>query len=92
MFFYTIQADQENRMINFFWRNEKSRVDYDYFGDVVVFVTTYHTNKYNLTCVPFVGVFGHFWVVHLFLSVFGGCLLGVAIFDTTRELNTKLAG
>ncbi|XP_028092442.1 protein FAR1-RELATED SEQUENCE 5-like [Camellia sinensis] len=60
MFFFTVQVDQENRMTNFFWRDGRSRVDYDCFGDVVVFDTTYRTNKYNLICAPFVGV-NHHW-------------------------------
>ncbi|KAL4282845.1 hypothetical protein GQ457_16G015180 [Hibiscus cannabinus] len=59
MFFYTIQVDQENRMTNFFWRDGISRIDYDYFGDIVVFDTTYRTNRYNLVCAPFVGINHH---------------------------------
>ncbi|XVF57931.1 hypothetical protein PTKIN_Ptkin07bG0022000 [Pterospermum kingtungense] len=59
MFFYTVQVDQENRVTNFFWRDSKSRIDYDYFGDVVVFDTTYRTNRYNLVCAPFVGINNH---------------------------------
>ncbi|XP_073152029.1 protein FAR1-RELATED SEQUENCE 5-like [Henckelia pumila] len=34
--------------------------DYDIFGDVMVFDTTYRTNKYNLICAPFVGI-NHHW-------------------------------
>ncbi|KAL4625984.1 hypothetical protein ACB092_05G063800, partial [Castanea dentata] len=34
LFFYAIQVDQENRMTNFFWRDGRSRIDYDSFGDV----------------------------------------------------------
>ena len=60
MFFYTVQVDQENRMTKFFWRDGRPRVDYYCFGNVVVFDTTYHTNKYNLICAPFVGV-NHHW-------------------------------
>ena len=47
MFFYTVQVDQENRMMNFFWRDGRSRVDYDCFEDVVIFDTNYRTNRYN---------------------------------------------
>ena len=54
MFFYTIQVDQENRITNFFWRDGRSGVDYDCFGDVVVFDTTYYTNRYCRI---------HFWEV-----------------------------
>ena len=47
-------------MTDFFWRDGRLRVDYDCFRDVMVFDTTYHTNKYNLICAPFVGV-NHYW-------------------------------
>ena len=60
VFFYLVQVDQENRMENFFWRDGRSKLDYDCFGDVVVFDTTYRTNKYNLICAPFVGI-NHHW-------------------------------
>ncbi|KAL4598763.1 hypothetical protein ACB092_11G080500 [Castanea dentata] len=59
-FFYAIQVDQENRMTNFFWRNGRSRIDYNSFGDVICFDTTYQTNKYNMICTSFVGV-NHHW-------------------------------
>ena len=40
MFFYSMQVDQDNRMTNFFWRDGRSKLDYDSFGDVI-FYTTY---------------------------------------------------
>ncbi|XP_024165441.1 protein FAR1-RELATED SEQUENCE 5-like [Rosa chinensis] len=69
MFFYTVQVDQENRMTNFFWRDGKSKIDFECFGDVVVFDTTYRTNKYNMICAPFVGV-NHHWKNVLFGCAF----------------------
>ncbi|KAL4596155.1 hypothetical protein ACB092_12G143600 [Castanea dentata] len=69
MFFYAIQVDQENRMTNFFWRDGRSRIDYNFFGDVICFDTTYRTNKYNMICAPFVGV-NHYWKNVLFGSAF----------------------
>ncbi|KAH6762432.1 hypothetical protein C2S52_019865 [Perilla frutescens var. hirtella] len=33
--------------------------DYHLYGDVVVFDTTYRTNKYNMICAPFVGLNNH---------------------------------
>ena len=60
IFFYSVQVDQGNRMANFFWRDGKSKLDYDCFRDVVVFYTTFRTNKYNLICAPFVGI-NHHW-------------------------------
>lgn len=59
MFFYSIQIDQYSRMSNVFWRDGRSKFDYDYFGDVVIFDTRYRTNQYNLICAPFVGVNHH---------------------------------
>ncbi|KAK3193149.1 hypothetical protein Dsin_024459 [Dipteronia sinensis] len=56
-FFYSVQVDQQ--MTNFFWRDSRSKFDYDCFGDVVCFDTTFRTNKYNLNCAPFVGVNHH---------------------------------
>ena len=47
-------------MTNFFWRDGKSKLDYNSFRDVVIFYTTYQTNKYNLICAPFVGI-NHHW-------------------------------
>ncbi|VAI12931.1 unnamed protein product [Triticum turgidum subsp. durum] len=59
MFYWDVQVDQEGQMTNFFWRDGRSRVDYDCFGDVVVFDTSYRTNKYNMICAPFVGINHH---------------------------------
>lgn len=59
-FFYSVQVDQCTRMTNFFWRDGRSKLDYDCFGDVLCFDTTFWTNKYNLICAPFVGV-NHHW-------------------------------
>jgi len=33
--------------------------DYNLFGDVVVFDTTYRTNEYEMTCASFVGMNHH---------------------------------
>lgn len=59
MFYWDVEVDQEGRMTNFFWRDGKSRVDYDSFGDVVIFDTSYLTNKYNMICAPFIGLNNH---------------------------------
>ncbi|KAL4603110.1 hypothetical protein ACB092_10G102300 [Castanea dentata] len=69
MFFYSVQVDQDNRIANFFWRDGRSKLDYDSFGDVVIFDTTYRTNKYNLICAPFVGI-NHHWNNVLFGCAF----------------------
>ncbi|KAJ0960201.1 hypothetical protein J5N97_001976 [Dioscorea zingiberensis] len=69
MFFYSVQVDQNNRLANFFWRDGRSKLDYDCFGDTLVFDTTYRTNKYNLVCAPFVGINNH-WNSVLFGCAF----------------------
>ncbi|XP_078154610.1 protein FAR1-RELATED SEQUENCE 5-like [Carex rostrata] len=58
-FFYEIQTDEEDRMINFFWIDSTARQYYERFGDVLVFDTTYKTNKYSLPLGNFVGVNNH---------------------------------
>ncbi|XP_048137295.1 protein FAR1-RELATED SEQUENCE 5-like isoform X2 [Rhodamnia argentea] len=58
-FSYTFQLDKEQRLTNFFWSDGVSKLDYETFGDVVVFDTTYRTSKYNMICAPFVGLNHH---------------------------------
>ncbi|KAH6787346.1 hypothetical protein C2S52_006898 [Perilla frutescens var. hirtella] len=48
------------KLLNFFFHDSRCAVDYEYFGDVVSFDTTYKTNKYNMVCAPFIGVNHHF--------------------------------
>lgn len=45
MFYYSVQLDQESHLTNVFWRDGKSKVDYNCFGDVVIFDTIYCINK-----------------------------------------------
>ncbi|KAK4757881.1 hypothetical protein SAY87_019182 [Trapa incisa] len=59
MFFNDVQFDQEGRVTNFFWCDGRSRIDYGYFGDVVIFDTTYRINKYNMLSAPFFGINHH---------------------------------
>ncbi|KAK9697288.1 hypothetical protein RND81_08G027500 [Saponaria officinalis] len=59
-FFYEFQMDADTEMIN----------DYGYFGDVVVFDTTYRTNKYYRPFGVFVGYNNHRETV-----IFGAALL-----------------
>ncbi|KAL5723253.1 hypothetical protein ACHQM5_006671 [Ranunculus cassubicifolius] len=59
LFYYNIQFDDSNRIRNFFWCDAKSRADYEIFGDVVCFDTTYKTNEHDIPFAPFVGVNHH---------------------------------
>ncbi|XP_077238587.1 protein FAR1-RELATED SEQUENCE 5-like isoform X2 [Tasmannia lanceolata] len=58
-FFYAIQVDEEYRMTNFFWADARSRLAYNYCGDVVTFDTAYRTNRCGMPFAPFIGVNHH---------------------------------
>ncbi|XP_017407279.1 protein FAR1-RELATED SEQUENCE 5-like [Vigna angularis] len=58
-FFYSIDVDDDNRILNVFWADARSRAACEYFGDVICFDTTYLTNKYDMLFAPFVGVNHH---------------------------------
>ncbi|PKU70976.1 Protein FAR1-RELATED SEQUENCE 5 [Dendrobium catenatum] len=59
MFAWDVQTDEEDRLVNFFWVDGLGRIDYDCFGDVIIFYTSYHLIKYNLACSPIIGVNNH---------------------------------
>jgi zinc finger SWIM domain-containing protein 3 len=58
-FFFKYLVDEDDHLKGLFWSDSLSRRDYEAFGDVVVFDSTYRTNKYNLPFVPFVGLNHH---------------------------------
>ncbi|XP_022889311.1 protein FAR1-RELATED SEQUENCE 5-like [Olea europaea var. sylvestris] len=58
-FYFNIDLDEECRLKNIFWADNRSRQAYKEFGDVVTFDTTYLTNKYDMPFAPFVGVNHH---------------------------------
>ncbi|XP_057811887.1 protein FAR1-RELATED SEQUENCE 5-like [Salvia miltiorrhiza] len=59
-FYWNMQKDDDGRLMNFFYRDSRSGLDYEYFGDVLSIDTTYKTNKYDLICAPFIGMDHHF--------------------------------
>ena len=67
-FFYAIEVD-EYGWGNCFWADARSRMAYQYFGDVVTFDATYQTNRYKMPFVPFTEVNHHYQ------SVMFGCAL-----------------
>ncbi|XP_073108653.1 protein FAR1-RELATED SEQUENCE 5 isoform X2 [Elaeis guineensis] len=75
-FFYAIQLDDREQVTNFFWADARSILDFSYFGDVVLFDTTYRTNKGEIPFAPFIGINHHKQIV-----VFGSALL----LDETTE-------
>ncbi|KAK9993571.1 hypothetical protein SO802_023274 [Lithocarpus litseifolius] len=58
-YFYSIQLDDDNQILNIFWADSRSIVDYGHFGDVICFDTTYRTNSYGRPFAPFIGVNHH---------------------------------
>ncbi|XP_025664556.2 protein FAR1-RELATED SEQUENCE 9-like [Arachis hypogaea] len=50
---------KDNMLGNMFWADGGSRVDYQYFGDVLAFDSTYKKNKYQRPLVIFSGVNNH---------------------------------
>jgi zinc finger SWIM domain-containing protein 3 len=58
-FFFDYRTDEKGHLKGLLWCDSQSRLDYTAFGDVVVFDSTYKTNRYNLPLVPFVGLNQH---------------------------------
>ncbi|XP_038975003.1 protein FAR1-RELATED SEQUENCE 5-like [Phoenix dactylifera] len=75
-FSYVIQADVDDLITNIFWADGRMRLDYEYFGDVVCFDTTYKKNKEGRPFALFVGVNHHKQSI-----IFGAALL----YDETSE-------
>ncbi|CAE6011084.1 unnamed protein product [Arabidopsis arenosa] len=75
-FFYSMQLDEDDMITNILWADDRSISDYNLFGDVICFDTTYKTNEYDRPFAPFIGVNNHKQTV-----VFGAALL----YDETTE-------
>ena len=58
-YFYSIQLDDDNQILNIFWADSRSIVDYGHLGDIVCFDTTYRINSYGRPFAPFIGVNHH---------------------------------
>ena len=58
-FFFEHEVDSKGNLRNLFWCDGQSRQDYQDYGDVVVFDSTYKMNRYGMPFVPFVGVNNH---------------------------------
>jgi hypothetical protein len=49
----------DGRLFQVFLADTTSKKNYDYFGDVLSFDTTYNTNQYDMKFTPFTGVNHH---------------------------------
>ncbi|XP_074266204.1 protein FAR1-RELATED SEQUENCE 5-like [Silene latifolia] len=58
-FFFRVQFGKDGRLCNVFWRDSMMKEDYLLYHHVLIFDTTYRTNRYNLICGAFVGINNH---------------------------------
>ncbi|XP_031256747.1 protein FAR1-RELATED SEQUENCE 4-like [Pistacia vera] len=58
-FFYVMDLDEDGRLQNVLWVDARSRAAFREFDNVVIFDTTYLTNKYDMLFVAFVCVDHH---------------------------------
>ena len=58
-FYHALNLDDELRVQNVFWVDARSRATYESFHDVIIFDTTYLTNKYDMSFSPFIGINYH---------------------------------
>lgn len=58
-FFYAIQGDNDYTGGSIFWADATSRMNYTYFGDAVIFDTTYRKNRFKVPFASFTGLNHH---------------------------------
>ncbi|PIA61568.1 hypothetical protein AQUCO_00300825v1 [Aquilegia coerulea] len=58
-FFKKIQVNEKKQLTKLFWSDSQSQEDYKLFGDVLMFDSTYRTNRYDMALVVFAGVNNH---------------------------------
>lgn len=63
-----MDLDEAGQLKNLFWADARSRVAYKEFNDIITFDTTYLTNKYDMSFVPFVRVNHHGQSIYLIVG------------------------
>ncbi|XP_056688837.1 protein FAR1-RELATED SEQUENCE 5-like [Spinacia oleracea] len=58
-FFFDYEVDEDEQLCKAFWAYPICRKNYELFGDMVSFDTTFQTNRYNMIFGPFTGVDHH---------------------------------
>ncbi|XP_020253131.1 protein FAR1-RELATED SEQUENCE 5-like [Asparagus officinalis] len=58
-FYYALRLEQDDQLMSVFWTDGKSKVDFDYFDDVICFDTSYKTSDYRRPFALFIGVNHH---------------------------------
>lgn len=83
-FYFAYEMDDDNSLKHVFWSNTVGRNNYNLFGDVLVFGTTYETNGYCMIFASFTGVNRHRQSV-----TFGAALLNNERIELFTWLFTK---
>jgi hypothetical protein len=55
-YFFQYTKDTQNRLEKVIWISHKMKINYANFGDVVIFDTTFRTNRFKLPLGFFVGI------------------------------------
>ncbi|KNA22826.1 hypothetical protein SOVF_030350 [Spinacia oleracea] len=58
-FYYAIRGDHDRSTSNIFWIDAASRINYNYFGDTIVFDTSYCSSDYKVPFATFTGLNHH---------------------------------
>ncbi|KAK9735932.1 hypothetical protein RND81_04G238900 [Saponaria officinalis] len=58
-FFYAIQRDENDRLLNVFWADARCRALFKSFPDVVTYDTTFRCKRFEMPFSPFIGVNHH---------------------------------
>lgn len=85
-FVYSVDADEDGWIKTLMWTNSQSRNQYQSFGDVITFDTTYKTNLYDMPFGLFVGVNNHFQSILL-----GGVLMTDETIESFRWVFKEFA-
>ncbi|XP_057418215.1 protein FAR1-RELATED SEQUENCE 5-like [Lotus japonicus] len=85
MFYFRFTRTSNDNLEKLFWCDGTSRLDYQAFGDVVVFDSTYKKNKYNKPVVIFSG-YNH----HKETAIFACALVSDETVDTYRWVLQRL--
>ncbi|XP_057770906.1 protein FAR1-RELATED SEQUENCE 5-like [Salvia miltiorrhiza] len=59
LFYCKVKVTDDGRLQYLLFRDSRCLVDYQHFGDVIYVDATYKTNKYDLICIPIVGINHH---------------------------------
>ncbi|XP_071728889.1 protein FAR1-RELATED SEQUENCE 5-like [Rutidosis leptorrhynchoides] len=79
--YFTVFNNDKWELARAFWADQASKENYKVFGDVVLFDSTYRTNKYDMKFIPFTGIDNHKKCV-----TFGAALLAKEDLDSYKWL------